>query len=77
MTTSLVPLPELLTSDVSALAGIHARRSAAALVFAQETMNNRDDAAAVAFADYYESTVEYQLLWSAAAKRARTARAGA
>lgn len=72
MTTSLSAPAQLLTSDVEAMAAIHQRRSAAALLFAQETMNHREQSAALAFADYYEATVEYQILWSAATKRART-----
>lgn len=47
---------------------LHARRTSAALIFAQETAKGNEDAAASAFADYYEASVEHQLLWSEATR---------
>mgnify|MGYP001791572521 FL=1 len=79
MTTSLVPTstatttgyPEISREYLTQIRHLHARRSSAALIFAQETMNNHEDAAASAFADYYEASVEHQLLWTIATADAR------
>jgi hypothetical protein len=63
--------PTISAQDNEALRHIHARRCSAALIFAQETMNGHEDRAASAFADYYEASVEHQLLWNSATRAAR------
>jgi hypothetical protein len=74
MTASPVSVPagivRFTTSDNAVISQIHARRVSAALIFAQETMNNHEDRAAAAFADFFEASIDHQLAWSAAKARA-------
>lgn len=63
--------PTISPAYAEQLRHIHARRSSAALIFAQETMNGHEDRAAAAFADYYEASLDHQLLWTSAVADAR------